>query len=476
MSSLLLRADGQGRQLLRADGGAALVVLGLGILVLPLAVLFGRGLASLTQFVSLFLVAFAFYLGACGLVLRVSVWGTRLSLALIVGFALLFRAAMLFTTPALSDDIYRYVWDGRVTSHGINPYSYSPDSPALAFLRDRLWEGINHKHMKTPYPPLAQATLALAYWGSPDNLKPLQVAAAATDVLVIATLLALLRLRGLPGQRVLVYAWNPLTFVQFAHSAHNDPLMLWLLLAALWLTLSRRPYLGATALAGATLAKLVPLLAAPLLARRWGPRPALLFVLLLPVGYLPFLGDPQGVVQGIFYEAGDARFNESLFYVFARGLGLLVSSPEAAARTVTLALLGLWIVYLVLRPPGDPAGGPLRGAYLVLGAYLLLSPSVEPWYLAWVLPFLCFYLKAGAGRWPFALTPALGWLLLSGLVELTELTYGGASPRLWIVVRAVEYGPLYLLLGMEVARWLPGVRAFFVRASAQWAGRSARPG
>ncbi len=181
-----------------------------------------------------FAAAFVFYLAACALVVRQGVAASRWwPLALILGLALLPRLVLLSSTPALSDDLYRYIWDGKVAAAGLDPYRYAPDAPELAHLRDPLWEPVNQKSQRTPYPPAAQLVFAATYRLAPDSVKAQQVVATLADLLTIGALLLLLRRLGLPRERVLLYAWSPLPMLHFAHSAHNDALMLAPLLLAL---------------------------------------------------------------------------------------------------------------------------------------------------------------------------------------------------------------------------------------------------
>ena len=100
----------------------------------------------------------ALFCGATALYL-LAVWKSREApLWLVAVFGLLFRATLLPASPTLSDDIYRYVWDGRVQAAGINPYRYAPASEALAHLRDgTIYPGVNHREIPTIYPPAAQA-------------------------------------------------------------------------------------------------------------------------------------------------------------------------------------------------------------------------------------------------------------------------------------------------------------------------------
>jgi hypothetical protein len=82
----------------------------------------------------------------------------RTTFLIVLGLGALMRLGLLFETPRLSDDIYRYLWDGRVQAAGINPYRYIPADPHLAFLRDdAIYPHINRRdYAPTTYPPGAQ--------------------------------------------------------------------------------------------------------------------------------------------------------------------------------------------------------------------------------------------------------------------------------------------------------------------------------
>src|SRR4029079_243666 len=80
---------------------------------------------------------------------------------------ILFRAVLVPLAPRFSDDLYRYLWDGKVLLHGINPYRYSPTAPELAGLRAALWPLINHPDLPTIYPPLCMLFFAASVWIAP---------------------------------------------------------------------------------------------------------------------------------------------------------------------------------------------------------------------------------------------------------------------------------------------------------------------
>lgn len=121
-------------------------------------VLLGNLREAIPLFLLFYFLAFGAYALAIPLWTREPQKGSMSSRVLVFGFlsALLFRVTLLVAPPSLSDDIYRYLWDSRVQLHGINPYAYPPAAEELEPLRGPDYEGINHKTLRTLYPPAAQ--------------------------------------------------------------------------------------------------------------------------------------------------------------------------------------------------------------------------------------------------------------------------------------------------------------------------------
>src|SRR5574341_497972 len=128
---------------------STLILIGLGVLSLflylsfalatkgtPLAVpLFPLRKGIIPGFLTHFYLLFALYLGSVWSAFRWRADG-RVMVITLIGFSVAFRITLLWTQPVLSDDMYRYVWDGKVQAAGINPYLYPPESPELSHLRD----------------------------------------------------------------------------------------------------------------------------------------------------------------------------------------------------------------------------------------------------------------------------------------------------------------------------------------------------
>src|SRR5205814_4269447 len=192
-------------------------------------------------FNAVFAIQLAHYLAACALIWRGAA-ASRRGLLGVIGFALVFRLALVPTQPLLSDDVYRYVWDGRVQAAGINPYRFVPADDALAPLRDaEVYPKINRRdYARTIYPPAAQAFFLVTHVVAGDGVVRMKLAAVAIDMLSIGLLVALLRRRRLDPARVAVYAWHPLVVWEFGHSGHVDALAVMLLVGALYALERRR--------------------------------------------------------------------------------------------------------------------------------------------------------------------------------------------------------------------------------------------
>ena len=373
---------------------------------------------NLGAFQGLFALAFAFY-GLALLRLRRYAPVPRAGLA-VLAVAIATRAALLPVTPSLSGDVYRYIWEGRVALHGGNPYQQSPLDPALAPLRERaVYPQVEHPQLSTIYPPLALAGFALVAAVS-QTVGAFKLWVTLHDLALVLLLLAWARRRGESAVPVIAYAWNPLVLVEYAGSGHHDPTGILWLVAALML-LERRPVLSALALAAGALVKLAPLVVAPFLFRRWPWRARLLALAALGAGLALYWSQTRGSASGLVAYWRTWRNNQLLFHYLERWTGSFDQARLLALALVAGALVCAWLRGWSVE----------RAARLGLGAGLLVSPAMHPWYLGWVLVFE-------------PLGPSVFWVLLSltailnyGLFATPEAGRDFHLPLAW---RWVEYG------------------------------------
>ena len=379
----------------------------------------------------LFGLAFAVYLVA----LAASRGLSRRGLLLCLGVAVVWRAMLVAAPPLLSNDINRYVWEGRVQVHGGNPYRWSdrPESPRWLPLRDAVYDGLNHKDYTAVYPPLfVLATRGVV--AAHDSFTAMKAFLVACELATLGALALVLRRRRLPLERLLVLAWSPLALVEIAGSGHNEAFgMLWMVLALLALD-ADRPLLSALAASAGFLTKYLPGLVAAAWARRyrwWHVLAGGALVAALVAVYLD-PGSQKTMLLSLSKYAQYWRFNETLFTPLAALLG----SHAAAVRAG--ALLTLALAFALAWRKTEPAAA----ATAVVVVSLLLAPNVLPWYALWLLPLLVLRDEPAA-------------LLFTGTVSLAYVVYpdwqSGEPWKLGWGWRVLEYGPCALVAARQWA-------------------------
>lgn len=402
-----------------------------------------------------FFAAFALYAGATALALRLEALSIR-ELALVFAFALIFQGFLVFTRPTLSDDMYRYVWDGRVQAQGISPYLYTPEAPQLAHLRDEaIWRSVNRKGAVTVYPPGAEMAFVLLWRIQPDNVRWFQIAMGLGGLAAGGLLVGLLKAIGRSPARVLIYLWSPLLAFETAHAAHVDGLVLPLMVAAWWARVKERDSLVGILLGLGTAVKLYPALLAPALWRpnhpsgRW--RMPLAFTATTLACYLPYQVFNRSDVIGFLPKYLREHFNlgplvDFLFMLF-HGFDL---DPRLSVRVLLLTILALASLAMALRPAvnGETA---VRRCIWLIGAYTLLYYNLFSWYLLWLLPLLALFVQPGR-LFGLRVDAWTGWWLFSGSIALSYSFFIAWKPVPFL--QWVEFVPLYLflLLGL-LRRW-----------------------
>ncbi len=313
------------------------------------------------------------------------------------------RLLLVPAAPTVSDDIYRYVWDGRIQSAGINPYAYPPDAPALARFRDdAIYPGINRKPARTIYPPVAQAFFRAVYAIHPDSVPWTKLVLTVCDLAACAALAMLLRAVGARPERVILYAWHPLLTLEVAHSGHLDVLAVLLVVLAVWARVSGRFGRAGALLAGAALVKFYALVALPaLLARSRRSLAVFLGALcgVVVLTYLPFLGVGShvfGYLGGYVAEEGIASGKR--YYLLQQVLWLArhatgdpgVGTPAIATLVYQIGIVAV-MAAIALWCAGHPASSVQevadRIALLFIVLFALASP-VQSWYMLLLLATL----------------------------------------------------------------------------------------
>jgi len=377
-------------------------------------------------FIGLSMAAGALYLFAVYLVERFALGFAALLVILASG--VLFRVLLLPSSPALSDDVYRYQWEGRIERARINPYTVFPAMPGLGWLQEPGHPLQTASTTPSLYPPLSEKVFA--YVGTVTGYKQLFT---ALDLASLALVLLLLRELKQPLHHVVAYAWNPGVVVSFAMCGHLDSLAILPLLAANLSIVVEKQALSIAFLAFSFLAKLFPVVVLPAFLKRTRWANAAIFIGVVVAGYFPFLPAGLQLFRGLRDYAAGWEGNDSFF----RLIRYAGNSKAQAGLVAGVLVLGLAAYALKRRLD------PLRASLLLTAGLLLLSPNAFPWYFTWSIPFLCFY-------------SSVPWLLMSVSSVLgyaPVVAYAEGQPyRDSPLILALEYLPVYLWLACEA--WL----------------------
>ena len=371
----------------------------------------------------------------------------RAGLLLVLLGVVALRLVAITPVVPLSDDLYRYAWDGAVQAAGTSPYRYAPSDDALTGLRTNwLFPGaarcerqgsppgctiINRPDVRTVYPPVAQLWFLAGHSLGASQLRDLgwQLLSLVADLATVLLLWRLLLARGRDPRWVAVYAWSPVAVLEAVQNGHVDALATLFVVGAVALA-GRRPALSGVALGLATMVKLYPALLLPVLLGRRPVRVVSAFAAVCVLSYLPHVlalgGDVLGYLPGYLaeedYGSGD------------RFLLLSLVGVHSPVSTVVAAAAGLAVAVGVLRRVRRADADPVREALLLLGAALLIATPIQPWY---GLPLAALAALAGRAVWlavPAAAYPAFFAVIPAGPSDAAERAGGLAFAFALVVV------------------------------------------
>ncbi|CAL1125477.1 unnamed protein product [Cladocopium goreaui] len=207
----------------------------------------------------MFALVFFGHIGALLIGLRIR--SRRRLTEMIVAAAVVFRITLLPTVPIQELDIYRYLWDGAVSTSGVNPYRYSPDQIKNANGGQNLPESLEELvelsrsdpamgqalaqvqpgDLTTIYPPVSQAVFAMASLVTPptaslyERVVILKAWLVGFDLATLWVLISLLRIVHRHVAWSIAYAWSPLVLKEIANAGHLDAVAVFLTMLAIFL-------------------------------------------------------------------------------------------------------------------------------------------------------------------------------------------------------------------------------------------------
>ncbi|MGK7395563.1 MAG: hypothetical protein ACNS62_13380 [Candidatus Cyclobacteriaceae bacterium M3_2C_046] len=363
-----------------------------------------------------------------------------------------FRCLFLGSMPALSDDFYRFIWDGRLLNLGISPFEklpeyYISEDAGLPGLDLSLFNSLNSPRYFTIYPPVSQFTYWLSVVIFPDSIRGsvlvMRIFIILAEIGSLLLIHRLLKIYHQPASRLLLYAFNPLVIIELSGNLHGEALMIFFLLLGLWLFKKRHITLSAIAWGFAIASKLLPLIFMPLFICRLSFGKMIRFYSLVGLTvillFIPLLNQSlfTGLSASLSLYFQKFEFNASVYYIireigFAlKGYNIIATAGKGLAVAAFLLILGF--AYLDWHRKYS-----LPFSFLwLLWIYFALATIVHPWYITSLVAFALFTTFRFPMLWSF----------------LIFFTYGnykvwGYKENLWWVI--IEYIVLFLCIGWEI--------------------------
>jgi len=354
-----------------------------------------------------------------------------------------FRVIFIVAIPFLSDDFYRFIWDGKLFINGYNPYLFIPseivntDMAKTAGLTQELYQGLNSPNYYSVYPPINQLLFSLGGFFSKFGLLAgviaLRVPIIIAEFFLIKYIKKLLEALKLSDHNVLWYALNPLVIVELSGNLHYEGLMMLCIVVAIYWLIQNKWGGAAVWWAMAISIKLIPVLFLPVLLKRLGIVKSFWFYLITAIAllltFLPFLDEQliHHISSSIDLYFRTFEFNASIYYVVRwfgfKNVGYNIIQTAGPILSVITFVLVLFLYFYKNNSWQDTIKKMLF-AYTI---YLLMASIVHPWYVI-NLVVLCVFVP----KYKYA-------ILWSALIVLSYSAYQTAAYQENFLFIAIEY-------------------------------------
>lgn len=349
-----------------------------------------------------------------------------------------FRIVLLFAFPHLSDDIYRFVWDGRLMNHGIHPFAHipsyymQPGSPEVPGITSSLFYLLNSPDYFTIYPPVDQfffsvsaAIFPHSVHGSAIVIRAFIIVAECMSLWVITRILFHYKL---PGKHVLLYALNPLVILELTGNLHFEAFMIFFLLVSLYFFLTGKNRMTALTFSFAIASKLLPLMFLPVFFKRLPIKKLLVFYALVALFtvllFLPFISRElvHGMTSSISLYFQRFEFNASIYYLL-REVGFYVEGYNTIGTLGKYLALASFVLIILYGVVHDVKKIRLPEAMMwVMVLYFMLTTTLHPWYITTLLVLSIFTRFRFPVLWCFMIFLTYVGYSLTGFNEVLWVT------------------------------------------------------
>ena len=328
-----------------------------------------------------------------------------------------FRLILFGCTPFLSQDFYRFIWDGRLMASGYSPFEYTPNQLISATTMQQaqlLYKGmgsLSASHFSN-YPPINQLLFALAGLLSTKSILgsilifKTQIIVADIGIYVIGK--RIMHLLSINSNTIFLYFLNPLVLIELTGNLHFEGVMIFFFLLGIYFLLQKKLLFSALFISISISTKLLPILLLPVFIQFIGWKKSILFYLTILVVngllFLPFLSVHliNNYLDTISLWFTNFEFNAS-FYYLVREIGFYVKGYNiiGIVGKITPVLLLLFVGFVAFFKNNKTPHNLFLSFILVLSVYFFQATTVHPWYVINVVVLSCFTKFRFAMVWSF---------------------------------------------------------------------------
>ncbi|NBP69259.1 MAG: hypothetical protein EBR30_13345 [Cytophagia bacterium] len=317
---------------------------------------------------------------------------------------------ILFAIPPLSDDFYRFIWDGRLMQADVHPFAAIPEyyvenNIQLPGLTSDLYNALNSKSYFTIYPPVAQGVFWLATFISTKvygSLLVMKVLILLSQISSLILFQKILRQFNLPAKSILWYCLNPLVILELTGNVHFEAFVVLFLLATFYYLQKKQLALSALFFSLAICTKLLPLIFFPPLIFYIGWKKTLRYGFIVCLSsallFLPLLNQEiiNGLSTSLAYYFKKFEFNASLYYLVREwgywqyGYNIIQTVGWKLALMSSVLMICLPIYRLVLQKESVSNLLIFTDWTIILFIYLLFTTTIHPWYIIPLIAFSVF--------------------------------------------------------------------------------------
>jgi len=323
-----------------------------------------------------------------------------------VKIGLVFRLIILISAPNLSQDFYRFFWDGQLILNGFNPYLNTPNeiiiSKLISFPKmNEIYELMSSlsQNNYSNYPPIHQIitfiTLLITDKSIIASIVSLRLILILFDLGILFYGIKILKILKKPKNIIFIYFLNPLVILELIGNLHLEGVMVFFMVLSFYHLYKKSEIYSGIFLGLSILTKLIPLIILPVFLFRLGLKKSIRFIVtiiaVISIGFAPFINFKSLInySESINLWFSNFEFNASIYYALKeifKGFNIRLIDYMAYIIPISIFIVLTYLISTKKNRTQDI----LTQSLIVLTTYLFISTTIHPWYIIPLIFLSCF--------------------------------------------------------------------------------------